>query len=253
MRFGPRWIIGTVLVVAIVGGCISAGFWQLRRLDERRRTNDQVRARAVEVVDLPPAGFDDVVDEGALLFRRVRLTGTYDADHEVLARFRTRKGLPGYEVVTPLATAAGVVLVNRGWVPLDLGDRWPAPRSAPPSGSVEVEGVLVRGESGPVRLVEPDGGVPVVAAIDPRRLRAAVGAGDRPVYALTLLATQTNDEFPAPVEPPGLGEGPHRDYAVQWFLFATVGVVGWSLLLFRRGPLRRRAGPRARAPVPPPS
>ena len=253
MRFGPRWIIGTVLVAAIVAGCVSAGFWQLRRLDERRRTNAQVRARATEVVDLPPAGFDLDADADDLLYRRVRVRGTYDATREVLVRFRSRKGLPGYEVVTPLVTAAGAVLVNRGWVPLDLGDRWPASVGAPPPGEVDVEGVLVRAESGPIRLVEADGRAPAVAAIDPRRLGDAVGAGDRPVYALPLLATEASEQFPAPVDPPGLGEGPHRDYAVQWFLFATVGVVGWTLLLFRRGPLKRRAGPPAPAPAPRPS
>ena len=256
MRFGLRWIIGTLLVAAIVAGCVSAGFWQLGRLDERRRTNAQVRARAGEVVELPSAGFAAEVDDDELVYRRVRITGTYDADHEVLARFRSRKGLPGYEVVTPLVTDDGVVLVNRGWVPLDLGDRWPAAPGAPgapPTGEVEVEGLLVRAESGPVRLVEQDSGASVVAAIDPRRLRDAVAAGGRRVYALPVLATQAGDEFPAPVDPPNLGEGPHRDYAVQWFLFASVGVVGWVLLLFRRGPLTRRAAPRGPAPTPPPS
>lgn len=255
MRFGPRWIIGTVLVAAIVGGCVSAGLWQLRRLDERRQTNAQVRERAADVVDLPPAGFAQRVHADDLVYRRVRLTGTYDADSEILARFRSRKGLPGYEVVTPLLTDDGVVLVNRGWVPLDLGDRWPADQGAPPVGEVTVNGLLVRAESGPVRLVEGDAGPPVVAAIDPRRLGDALGgaAAERPVYALPLLATQTSDEFPTPVEPPGLGDGPHRDYAVQWFLFGAVGVVGWIVLLFRRGPFSRRAVPRGPTPTPPPS
>ena len=246
MRFGPRWIVGTVLVAAIVGGCISAGFWQLRRLDERRQTNEQVRSRAAEVVDLPPAGFSPGADEEDLVFRRVRLRGTYDADHEVLARFRTRKGLPGYEVLTPLVTDGGVVVVNRGWVPLDLGDEWPTVQGAAPSGDVELEVVLVPPESGPVRLVDGEGDrAPVVAAIDPRRLGDALDAGERPVYAVPAIATEAGDEFPTPVDPPGLGEGPHRDYAVQWFLFATVGVVGWVLLLFRRGPFaaRRRTLP----------
>jgi cytochrome oxidase assembly protein ShyY1 len=235
VRFGLRWIVGTILVVAIVGGCISAGFWQLRRLDERRQTNAQIRARATDVIDLPPAGFADDVDDDGLIFRRVRVTGTYDAARELLVRFRTRKGLPGYEVVTPLDTADGIVLVNRGWVPLDMGDHWPDPEAAPPSGEVEVEGLIVPAESGPVRRSDD-----VIAVVDPERLTDAVAAGDRPVYALPLLATGSSDAFPAAIDPPDLGEGPHRDYAVQWFLFATVGVIGWVVLLFRRGPFSRR-------------
>jgi cytochrome oxidase assembly protein ShyY1 len=242
MRFGLRWIIGTVLVAAIVGGCISAGFWQLRRLDERRQTNAQVRARSSEIVTLPSVGYTDQADEDDLIFRRVRVTGTYDADHELLARFRSRNGLPGYEVVTPLTTDEGLVLVNRGWVPLDVGDRWPDPQAAAPKGEVVVEGILVPAESGPVRLVaaEDAAKVPVVAAVDPPRLAIAVGAGEHPVYALPMLASEADGSFPAPVDPPDLGEGPHRDYAVQWFLFAGVGIVGWPLLLFKRGPFARR-------------
>ena len=236
-----------MLVAAIVGGCISAGLWQLRRLDERRDRNAQVRARSTEVVDLPAGGFAEDADEDDLIFRRVRVAGTYDAANELLVRFRSRKGLPGYEVVTPLRTDDGVVLVNRGWVPLDVGDRWPDEGSAAPSGEVEVEGLLVPAESGPVRLANDDGdgdaeadAAPKIAAIDPARLGDAVGAASGPIYALPMLATDATDAFPAPVDPPDLGEGPHRDYAIQWFLFASVGIVGWPLLLFRRGPLARK-------------
>lgn len=234
MRFGLRWIIGTLLVAAIVVGCISAGLWQLRRLDERRRTNEQVRSRSSDVVDLPVEGFTAAAED-ALLFRRVRVTGEYEPENELLVRFRSRKGLPGFEVVTPFATDDGVVLVNRGWVPLDVGERWPDPQAAPPTGEVTIEGLLGHAESGPVRVSGR-----VVARIDPPRLAAAARAGDRPVYALPLLATAATDAFPAPLDPPDLGEGPHRDYAVQWFLFAAVGIVGWPVLLFRRGPLARK-------------
>ena len=235
MRFGPRWIIGTVLVAAIVAGCVSAGLWQLRRLDERRALNEQVRERSTRVAALPATGFDSNADESDLAYRRVRVTGTFDREHELLARFRSRKGLPGYEVVTPLVTDDGVVLVNRGWVPLELGDRWPVERAAAPTGEVEVEGVLVRADSGGAGV---DGNV--ISAVDPRALDEVVAAGDRPVYAVPLLAQGSTADYPVPVDPPGLGEGPHRDYAVQWFLFATVGVVGWIVLLFRRGPFSGR-------------
>lgn len=247
-------MIGTVLVAAVVLGCVSAALWQLRRLDERRATNAQVRARAGEVVALPDAGFraDPAADD--LIYRRVRVRGTYDADAEVLARFRSRKGLPGYNVLTPLRTAQGVVVVNRGWVPLDVGDRWPDRQAAAPDGEVEVEGMLVEAESGPLQLTGGDGEeVPVVAAIDPRRLATTMGADARDVYALLLLAAASGDAFPAPIEPPDLGEGPHRDYAVQWFLFAAVGVVGWIVLLFRRGPFSRRAGLQGPGRAPRPS
>ena len=232
-RVSVRWIIGTVLVVAIVGGCIAAGLWQLRRLDERRTLNDRIRARSAEVVPLPAVGPGAGADD--LAYRRVEVRGTYEPDGERLVRFRTRNGLPGYEVVTPLRTVDGpLLLVDRGWVPLRDGDRWPVPEMAPPAGEVVVSGLLVPPEPGPTRTEERPGGVEVIAAIDPRRL-------DEGLYPVYLLADDGGraaaSSFPVVVAPPSLTDGPHRSYAVQWFLFATVGAVGWMLLLRRRGPL----------------
>lgn len=238
--FGIRWIVGTLIVAAIVVGCVAAGLWQLRRLDERREVSAQVRARSAELVDLPNQGFAEDADEAALMYRKVRVTGTYDRDHELLVRFRTRKGLPGYEVVTPLVVSGGVVLIDRGWVPLDVGDRWPVPNPDLPTGPVDVEGILIRAESGRAGVTRSNGTKPtVISAIAPRELTSAIGADRRPVYALTVLASDSSESFPAPIDPPSLGDGPHRDYAVQWFLFATVGVFGWPMLLLRRGPLAR--------------
>lgn len=238
-RFPLRWIVGTVLVVAIVSGCIAAGFWQLRRLDERRDLNQRIRERSEETVPLPAA--DEGTDPDDLAYRRVAVTGTYDAGGEVLVRFRIRTGLPGYEVLTPLRTDQGTLLVDRGWVPLADGDRWPVPEMAPPAGEVEVSGLLAPPESGELRLDRRENGTRVIAAVDPARLAEEVGAGA--LYPAFLLADDGGtpaSSYPVPVDPPALDDGPHRSYAVQWFLFAGIGIVAWPLLVVRRGPLRRR-------------
>lgn len=232
--FGARWIVGTLLVAAIVGGCLSAGFWQLRRLDERRTLNERIRERSAETVALPdPAGREP--DD--LIYRRVEVQGTFDPEGELLVRFRTRTGLPGYEVLTPLRTSEGTLLVDRGWVPLADGDRWPVDDMAPPTGEVEVSGLLAPSESGATRLDRRPDGTGVVAAIDPARLAEAVGTDDLyPVYLLADDGGTPASSYPVPVAPPGLDDGPHRSYAVQWFCFAAVGIVGWVVLLRRRGP-----------------
>jgi cytochrome oxidase assembly protein ShyY1 len=230
-----------VLVAAIVGGCIAAGFWQLRRLDDRRASNAQVIERSASVTQLPDAGFaESPGSDDSLVFRRVRVSGTFDAANEMLVRFRTRDGSPGYEVVTPLVTEQGVVLVDRGWVPLALGDGWPAASAAPPVGEVEVEGLLAPPEGGGARIERRSDRPITVGAIDVEKLRSLLPY-DR-VYRVHVLAERGAtgpSGFPVPVNPPDLGEGPHLSYAVQWFCFATVGIVGWALLLRRRGPLRR--------------
>jgi cytochrome oxidase assembly protein ShyY1 len=229
-----------VVVAAIVAGCVWAGLWQLRRLDERKASNARVVQRGADVADLPPEGFTG--SAASLEFRRVRATGTFDASREFLARFRTRDGAPGYEVVTPFNTTGGTLLVDRGWIPLGLGDRWPVADALPPPGTVTVEGLLSPPEGGGARIERRSGRPAVVGAIDPVGLRDL--AFSAPVYRLHLLADRgatAAAAFPVPVAAPDLGEGPHFSYAVQWFCFATVGAVGWLLLLRRRGPLRPTA------------
>lgn len=137
-----------------------------------------------------------------------------------------------------------MLLVNRGWVPLADGERWPVEAMRPPAGTVEVEGLLAPADPGPVRLQRRPGGLAVVTEINPARLASFVGADDLyPVHLLaTDRATATAASYPVPVDPPSLSEGPHRSYAVQWFLFASVGVIGWIALLRRRGPLQAGGG-----------
>jgi cytochrome oxidase assembly protein ShyY1 len=48
---------------------------------------------------------------------------------------------------------------------------------------------------------------------------------------------------PVRADPPPLGEGSHRAYAIQWFAFAFVGIVGTFLVLNRD---RSNRQPRAR-------
>jgi cytochrome oxidase assembly protein ShyY1 len=42
-----------------------------------------------------------------------------------------------------------------------------------------------------------------------------------------------NRGHPVRVDPPPLDPGPHRAYAVQWFAFAVVGILGTLLILQR--------------------
>src|SRR5690606_37496818 len=49
--------------------------------------------------------------------------------------------------------------------------------------------------------------------------------------------------YPARLGPPVLDEGPHLGYALQWFAFALVGIIGWFALV-----IRSRSAPRATVP-----
>ena len=204
----PRWLLVHVLALLLVAVLVSLGFWQLRRLDERRARNDLVAAQTA----LPPAPVEDLdgpVDE--LRFRPVTATGEYGATTAVRT---TQDGATGAWVLSELDLEAGAtVVVLRGFTALE--DDGSVPEPAPPAGDVTVAGLAV-----------PVDRLPHIARTAAGRL-----TNDLPVV---VQATEPEGQL-APLPVPDVDdEGPHLSYAVQWFLFATVGIVGYPILLKRR-------------------
>jgi surfeit locus 1 family protein len=239
----PRWILSHLLVAAIVLGCLWAGFWQLRRLDERRDAIDRYEARtAMEVAPvedlLEVDSSDAAVAEVAL--RPATATGTYLADGEVTVRNRSLDGAPGHWVVTPLLLPDGTaVLVNRGWVPLAVVDDLTT--VAPPDGEVVVRGTLSEPqERGRLGAVD-EGGEDVVdfARVDVDLIAERLDVPALPAYLTLDAQDPPQAELPVPVDVVDPEEGPHLGYAVQWFIFAAIAAGGYPLIL------RRVAGDRA--------
>lgn len=236
----PRWVAGTVIVVALVILFVNLGLWQLRRLDERRAQNEAVRARSKEFTELDASAWR--VSGGEIAgfeHRRVRLRGTFDTSREVLVRFQTREAQPGYDVVTPLRTEHGIALVDRGWVPERLGDAWPAEEAGAPLGEVEVIGLLAAPDDTSPRMEANEGEPVVVSGVRPDELADQLDLSEvLPLYVQAVSSGE--DRFPIADGEPDLSEGPHLNYAIQWFIFATVVGAGWVVLLLRTARPRSR-------------
>ena len=242
----PRWVLSHLFVVVLVVVMVNLGFWQLRRLDERRERNRLVETRT----SAPVQPVDEVVDPGdppsvgdEVAYRRVRAEGTYATDEEVLVRGRSLDGAPGSWVLTPLLLDDGSALVvNRGWVP-NSGGLQEVPESArAPSGSVSVTGLLRATEtrSGLGPRDPATGELTTLARVDLGRLADQVEPELLPVWLqLTGQRPPPGRQAPRPVPPPALDEGPHLGYAVQWFSFTAIALIGYPLVL------RRVAGERS--------
>lgn len=226
----PKWVVGHLLCFTLVVLFVNLGFWQLRRLDERRERNDLIERRMEGVSSL-----EDVLGTD-LAYRRVLVAGRWLAEETVLVRSRALEGRPGYHVVTPLQTAADVLFVNRGFVPRAGGDERQLLADMTPPGdeTVRIEGLLrpteQRGRFGPT---DADGDTRVVNRVDVPRLATRVDGDVVPGVFLQQTAPPPANGFPELLPLPETGDGPHLSYAVQWFIFATVGAVGWPLLLRR--------------------
>lgn len=227
-------------VVALIVAMIVAGVWQIDRHQTRGDRNDTIRARVAE--DAVPLGAVATIDSDADIgereqFRRVSVQGVYQFNDEVLVRNRTFDGAPGFWVLTPLLQDDGTAaIVNRGWIPLAFGDDSVRAETAPPTGAVHVVGSLqpARKAEGLQQADPATGQLTSLARPDVLRLAQQL---DYPVVPLVvrLEATPTAEvaEFPTPLPLPALDAGPHASYAAQWFIFTTIAVVGYPLVLRR--------------------
>jgi surfeit locus 1 family protein len=216
-------LIAVAAIVALT--CVRLGFWQLNRLHGRRDVNAMLEQRGAEA-----AAPIDSLSPDAMPYRHVTATGTYDPAHEQILSGRTsQQGNPGNLVLTPLVLKNGTaVIVDRGWVPLETQTPPVGGGAAAPTGAVTVNGLALPPDQISTPPVNPS--PPLVTRID-------LGRGDLPytllpVYVL-LQAQQPPQAEPEILAPPGFADGPHLSYAIQWFSFATIAVVGCVVLLVR--------------------
>jgi len=126
--------------------------------------------------------------------------------------------------------------VNRGFAPNGEGGEAAIFRVAQPKeAEVEVQGLLRPSEErGRFEPKDRPGQEKVINRIDLRVLQAQSSHHLAPVYLQLTASDPSPGAIPIPRPLPVFDEGPHLSYAVQWFIFATVGAVGWPLLLRKR-------------------
>jgi surfeit locus 1 family protein len=100
---------------------------------------------------------------------------------------------------------------------------------------VTVEGWIEPSQQRPTFGPEDPGEGRLVALnrVDVRRIDQQTPMSLEPVYVVEIAERTT--ELPVPVEPPDFGdEGPHLAYAIQWFGFTIIGLVGYYALARRQ-------------------
>ena len=234
-RLWLRWVLLIAFVAVLGVAFVSLGYWQLDRLAQRKERNATTIANEQKPMQPYEQVFTHPITD-ADQWQRVEARGTFDADHQFVVRYRSNGGVDGYEVVTPLRTASGAVLVDRGFIPLERGTRIPSVAPAPPAGEVTVVGHVRRNEKGRRAAITPVGNQ--MRLISSNAIAATlpyeIGSG-----YIGLLSVQPEQQGGfQPIQLPELSEGPHFWYAVQWFMFTAVAVAG--IVVFIRGDLRAR-------------
>jgi surfeit locus 1 family protein len=210
---GRDWaLLAVAVMVAVL--CGRLGLWQLDRLSQRRARNAVVAAaRARPPLELAGAA----VSVDSIRDRPVRARGVYDYAHERTWGGRPFDGTPGVAVLTPLRLPDGsAVFVDRGWVPS------PDARHVDLRALREGDSVVVTGLGAPAPRGRGD--------VDPARLADSLPYAVQP-FVIQLPPTD-GATLLRRLPPRALDDGPHLAYAVQWFAFGTIALVG-SLILLR--------------------
>ena len=228
----PRWISFTALLVLVIIAFGLLSRWQWSRaeahrieriaIDDRANTAPVPLARLISPATPLPADME---------WRQVAAIGIFTGQ-SVLVRKRPLDGVNGFWAMSALRLEDGsFVWVNRGWTAA-TGDALGTPSVAPP----------------------PEGSVAVVARLRPSEYGPNPQPKDLPAGQVTdadvsILPSVSGPEYGAYLElvssvpgantgltllsPPVIDDSQNISYAIQWLLFAAVGIVGWFFFLRR--------------------
>jgi surfeit locus 1 family protein len=231
-------VLAAVFIVLFAG----LGTWQVFRLQWKLDLIARVESRVhAAPAAPPPAASWGGITSASHEYLRVRLTGAYLYDLTTPVQALTEQG-SGYWLLTPLCTADGtVVLVNRGFIPSDLGapTRY-APRradshpcAAAGAAQVDVVGLLRTNDTGGPFTRANDAAANRWYSRDVPAIAAARGLGPRVAPYFVDAAAGQN--------PPGSPDDPqggltvvafhnsHLAYAITWYALAlmVVGALWW--------------------------
>jgi cytochrome oxidase assembly protein ShyY1 len=229
-----------VFVVVLGVVFVRLGEWQLDRLSQRKAANAIVEAHeSAPVVDYSTVFTRPITDSDQ--WQRVRITGTFDTEHQFQVRYRNNGDARGIEVVTPLRTSSGTtVLIDRGFIETNTSLVAQVPPA--PTGTVTVIGHVRRNEQGSPEAITPVDGM--MRLINAPAISASLGYDVADGYIGLLEITPAQEGGFQPIVLPTLDEGPHFWYAVQWFMFTGLAVVG--LFVFVRNDIQELRGRRRR-------
>jgi surfeit locus 1 family protein len=232
-RFRPG-LAATLFTLAAVAIMVGLGTWQVERLAWKNALIDRIESGMRATPAPLPAWVENSADWD---FRRVSVTGQFLHDRELDLAARSMNGRIGYQIVTPLKRDDGtLVLVNRGWVPLEKRDPASRPEGLP-AGTVTIEGVArVPAERG---WMQPDNDaatnmwfwydIPAMAAQagegTGEALPVVIEAGDAPNPGGFPIGGQTNVNI----------ANNHLQYAFTWYSLAITLIVIYFVFHWRRG------------------
>ncbi|MGE0798177.1 MAG: SURF1 family protein [Lautropia sp.] len=254
---------GSLAVLAALFATGALGTWQLRRADEKaaqQRSRDAAAAAPARVLGAAPAAAAPrsswppaasppapLPPPGELDGQRVIAVGRFDASRSVFLDNRTRDGVAGFHLLTPLMLAGSdrSLLVLRGFVARDPADRARLPSPPTPDGEVRIEGFAQIRLDQPLLLgadQPPAPGERLWQHFEFDRYARWSGLSLYPVIVRQTVEPAWHDGLARDWAQPGMTVERHRAYAAQWLTMTAALAAVWVVLVRRGAQALARAG-----------
>jgi cytochrome oxidase assembly protein ShyY1 len=172
--------------------------------------------------------------------RLVLLVGRFDDSKTVFLDNRTRNGVAGFHVLTPLRLEGGAwVMVLRGWVARDPIERTRLPMLPVQADEVRVEGFAQASLAQPMVLAAQPDAAPTERLWQHYDSEAYRRWSGLPVaQGIVRQTSALSDGLARDWVEPGSGADKHRAYAFQWFAMSAAALLAALGLAWRAA--RRR-------------
>lgn len=172
-------------------------------------------------------------DSTVTRFRRVRIAGTPDYSHELIYAARSHSGSPGVNFLTPLRVAGHdtAVLIDRGWIYSPDGATVEAAKWRERDTTFEGFVEEFPSPTGATYVSRPN----IISRLGYDVVAKALPYPVAKTYVVLLGDSSMAADRIARLKPPPLDEGPHKSYAIQWFGFALVALIGAAVVVKNSG------------------
>jgi surfeit locus 1 family protein len=211
----------------------------LDRLGERRSRNAEILQQQ-SLPDLLPSQIS--LDADVMVYRRITLTGVLHLDQAVKLKNRSYEGQPGEHLLAPLEISDQLpwLMVDLGWIPISFPSSEAEPQELLPT-EVTLSGIFLPSQAEPSWgfLADPtrspeDPPLEGWRVLNIQRLEQELGITLLPFYLGAETAANLEMNAPIPDTILDLTSGPHLGYAIQWFSFALIALVGGTYWIQRQ-------------------
>lgn len=233
MSRGKIFLFGVLAVIA-AAICTRLGIWQLHRLTERRAYNAVIAER----MTMPVTQLDDLhgKDTSTIHWRRVHVEAVADYGNEGVLTTRSQAGIPGVQVLTPVTPTDSLwgdsaIIMIRGFVYATDG-RTIDHAKYKEGDTLSLDAMVLTYPVVRTGRISSTANPRAVRDLDRDSLTRILGHPLVP-FVLLALGDSTVKDFDviARVAPPAISEGSHKSYAIQWFSFAAIAIVGFVALV----------------------